>query len=163
MVDTAGNFVFEEILNAVSHGIGFLGAVIGANLLISEAADVYRTDYHFWACVLYSFSLLFLFLSSCLFHSFFMLPSKARFLLTVEWTAAVLGSAFAACADLNAPTTTMVELTVFISMGLGMLTVWPLLVAELCSAAITLTVLGTVFYGVGIIFYLLGEYKPIYH
>jgi hypothetical protein len=80
MVDTAGNFVFEEILNAVSHGIGFLGAVVGANILISEAADVYRTDYHFWACVLYSFSLLFLFLSSCLFHSFFMLPSSKFFI-----------------------------------------------------------------------------------
>lgn len=68
-----------------------------------------------------------------------------------------------ACADLNAPTTTMVELCVFISMGVGMIFVWPLMLQELCSAAITLTILGTVFYGVGIIFYLLGEYKPIYH
>ncbi len=108
--------------------------------------------------------------------------TSARYLLTAEWTAAVLGSAFAgnlsdnlcatdsklplywtACADLNAPTTTMIELSVFISMGLGMGLVWPLLVDELCSAAITLTVLGTMFYAVGITFYLLGEYKPIYH
>ncbi len=68
-----------------------------------------------------------------------------------------------ACADLNAPTTTMIELCVFIAMGLGMVFVWHLLLVELCSAAITLTILGTVFYGVGIAFYLLGEYKPIYH
>lgn len=73
---TAGNFVFEEILNAVSHGIGFIFSVVGANILVSEAAAVYHTDYHFWACVLYSFALMFLFLSSCLFHSFFMLPAR---------------------------------------------------------------------------------------
>ncbi|RYY78325.1 hypothetical protein EON63_17865 [archaeon] len=53
-----------------------LGSVVGANVLISDAADTYRTDYHFWACVLYSFALMFLFLSSCLFHSFFMLPTS---------------------------------------------------------------------------------------
>lgn len=76
LVDTAGNFVFEEILNAVSHGLAFIGAVVGGNLLMSDAAETFRTDYHFWACALYSFSLIFLFLSSCLFHSFFMLPSS---------------------------------------------------------------------------------------
>ena len=73
---TSGNFVFEEIMNSVSHGVAFLGSVVGANLLISEAMDQYRTDYHFWACVLYSFSLMFLFLSSCLYHSFFMMPTS---------------------------------------------------------------------------------------
>lgn len=76
-----GNYVFEEILNSVSHGIAFLGAVIGGNMLISEAVDVYKTDYHFWACVLYSFALMFLFLSSCLYHSFFMLPTSKSYYL----------------------------------------------------------------------------------
>jgi hypothetical protein len=75
LVATNGNYVFEEILNSVSHGIAFVGSVIGANILIAEAAEQY-TNYHFWACVLYSFSLMFLFLSSCLFHSFFMLPTS---------------------------------------------------------------------------------------
>jgi predicted membrane channel-forming protein YqfA (hemolysin III family) len=41
-----------------------------------QAAETSYTDYHFWACVLYSFSLMFLFLSSTLFHSFFMLPQS---------------------------------------------------------------------------------------
>jgi len=79
-----GNYVFEEILNSVSHGIAFLGAVVGGNLLISEAVNVYKTDYHFWACVLYSFALMFLFLSSCLFHSFFMLPTTSRILQILD-------------------------------------------------------------------------------
>jgi hypothetical protein len=75
-VETQGNYVFEEILNSVSHGIAFLGSVIGAIMLISAASDTYHTDYHFWSCVLYSCALMFLFLSSCLFHSFFMIPSS---------------------------------------------------------------------------------------
>lgn len=73
---TSGNYVFEEILNSVSHGLAFLGAVVGANILISDAADVQGSSYHFWACVIYSFALMFLFLSSCLFHSFFMSPTS---------------------------------------------------------------------------------------
>lgn len=77
IIKTNGNFVLEEILNSVSHGVAFLFAVIGANLLIIEAADdIKYSAYHFWPCVLYSFSLLFLFLSSCLYHSFFMLPDS---------------------------------------------------------------------------------------
>jgi len=85
-VITHGNYVFEEILNSVTHGIGFLGSVVGANILISDTLDKYsqRTDYHFWACVLYSFALMFLFLSSCLFHSFFMLPTSKP-LFHVYW------------------------------------------------------------------------------
>lgn len=78
-VETFGNYVFEEILNSVTHGIAFLGSVIGANVLISDTMEVYKDDYHFWACAIYSFALMFLFLSSSLFHSFFMLPtSKLR-------------------------------------------------------------------------------------
>jgi hypothetical protein len=68
-----------------------------------------------------------------------------------------------ACSDLNAPSTTMVELSVFVGMGAGFLLVWDLLLAELSSAALTLLILGNVCYVVGIAFFILGEYKPIYH
>lgn len=72
---TNGNYVFEEILNSVSHGLCFLFSIVGAMLLVTEAAnETVYSPYHFWSCVLYSFSLMFLFLSSCLFHSFFMIP-----------------------------------------------------------------------------------------
>jgi hypothetical protein len=77
LIQTHGNFVFEEILNSVSHGIAFLASVVGANLLLTSAAESKNyTDYHFWACILYSCALMFLFLSSCLFHSFFMMPQS---------------------------------------------------------------------------------------
>jgi hypothetical protein len=42
-----------------------------------DGGNEYTTDYHFYACALFSGSLLFLFLASSLFHSFFMLPQGA--------------------------------------------------------------------------------------
>ncbi len=79
LMQTHGNFVLEEILNSVSHGIAFIASVVGANLLISASLTTKQsTEYHFWSCVLYSFALMFLFLSSSLFHSFFMIPHGER-------------------------------------------------------------------------------------
>lgn len=77
VVDIEGNFLFEEVLNAVTHGVAFLGALLGANIMISDAAETFVNNaHHFWACVVYSLALMFLFLSSTLFHSFFMLPTR---------------------------------------------------------------------------------------
>jgi len=71
----AGNFVFEEILNAASHAIGFLLSVVGACVLMNASVELgHATDYHYWACAVYSFSLLYLFLASTCYHSSFMLP-----------------------------------------------------------------------------------------
>ena len=68
-----------------------------------------------------------------------------------------------ASSDLNAPTTTIVEVTIFVVMGAGFLLVWEQLVAELSSVALTLLILGIACYVIGIGFFVLGEYKPIYH
>ena len=38
-MQTNGNFVFEEILNSLSHGLAFLASVVGANLLISQVRE----------------------------------------------------------------------------------------------------------------------------
>lgn len=86
-IATMGNYVFEEIMNSVTHGLGFLLSIIGTVILMSEAADTYSTDYHFWACLLFSFTLLFLFMCSALFHSFFMLPSASYVLQILDHVA----------------------------------------------------------------------------
>jgi channel protein (hemolysin III family) len=86
-VRTDGNFVFEEIMNSVSHGVAFLASIVGSIVLLRDVADDTNfTDYHFWACFLYSFSLMFLFISSCLYHSFFMLPTPSRVLQVLDHT-----------------------------------------------------------------------------
>lgn len=196
-VGTSGNYVFEEILNSVSHGVAFIFSILGANLLVTECLDVYKTDFHFWACVLYSFSMMFLFLSSCLFHSFFMAPTTSRVLqvldhvgiylliagsftpiclitlnhynnalvlIAAEWIAALLGSIFAMCSDLNHPSTTVVELCFFVGMGLGgFIFLYEPIVATFTSKMATLLGLTGFFYLFGITFFILGEYRPIYH
>lgn len=195
-LETHGNFVFEEILNSVSHGIAFILSVIAANVLVSDAADEKFTDYHFWACVLYSFSLMFLFLFSSLYHSFFMLPetsrifqildhigifmfiagsytpflliglhhsTSARMLIIAQWICALIGSVFAACSDLNAPATTLVELLFFLIMGWSGFLLLPDILASFEYPALVMLGLGGVVYFFGIIFFILGEYKPIYH
>jgi uncharacterized membrane protein len=55
-------------------GVALLFSMVGAMILMTEAAESYNTDYHFWACLIFSFTLMFLFAVSTLFHSFFMLP-----------------------------------------------------------------------------------------
>lgn len=48
-------------------------------------------------------------------------------------------------------------------MGLGIFLVWPVFSTEVSASAVFLCLLGGAFYIVGIIFFILGEYKPIYH
>ena len=195
ILQTNGNFVFEEILNSVSHGVAFIVSVVASCVLISEAAEQHLTTYHFWACALYSFSLMFLFLSSCLFHSFFMLPTTSRILqildhvgiylliagsytpflmiglhgsipattlLVAEWVFALVGIIFAMCSDLNAPSSTVVELITFLTMGLGLFSVSSE-IGLLPAKGLWMLWTGGLAYISGIAFFILGEYKPIYH
>jgi len=192
---TFGNYVFEEILNSVTHGIAFLASIVAAFSLISTSLE-HSGDYHFWSCALYSFSLMFLFLVSTLYHSFFMLPATlsvlqildhigiylviagsytpfllislhhsnaARVLCGGQWIAAILGSSFAVVTDLNNKTSTMFELSMFLGMGFGILFVWEEAVASLGTKVMFLIGLGGAAYVIGIIFFILGEVKPIYH
>lgn len=89
--------------------------------------------------------------------------NSARVLLTAEWIAAACGSVFATCSDLNAPMTMYIELGFFVSMGLGVLLITDIIAATLSYEELFLLFLGGGFYLSGIIFFILGEIKPIYH
>lgn len=87
-----GNYAFEEILNSTSHGVAFLFSVLGCILLMSEVlSDSNKqlnkssgVESRYWACAIYSFSLMFLFFCSSLYHSFFMLPTASRVLQILD-------------------------------------------------------------------------------
>mmetsp|Transcript_1147 Transcript_1147/g.1764 ORF Transcript_1147/g.1764 Transcript_1147/m.1764 type:complete len:419 (-) Transcript_1147:58-1314(-) len=68
----AGNNVFEEVMNAVTHGVGTLFSIIGSAVLMSHAAAPGQPATTFWACLIYCASLVILFLSSTLLHAAFM-------------------------------------------------------------------------------------------
>lgn len=84
-------------------------------------------------------------------------------MLAGQWIAALLGSIFATCSDLNAPSTTLIELVIFVCMGFGLVLVWPIISSTLSGIALNLLLLGGAAYVVGIVFFVLGEYKPIFH
>lgn len=67
----AGNFVFEEILNSLTHGLGFIASVVGTILLMSRAAEPGTSPYHFWSCMIFSLCLMILYLSSTLYHRYY--------------------------------------------------------------------------------------------
>lgn len=83
-----GNYVFEEILNSLTHGLGFILSIVGMMLLMSAAAAPGTTPHHFWSCLIFSLCLTILYLSSTLYHSFFMLP-YAKDILQVRFSFAV--------------------------------------------------------------------------
>eukprot|EP00752_Nemacystus_decipiens_P005535 g5007.t1 len=83
-LEVDGNFVFEEVLNAGTHGVGFIMAIVGALILMSEASREGKSPEHFWGCAIFSASLMFLYLASTLFHSFFMLPYVSSLLCVAD-------------------------------------------------------------------------------
>lgn len=66
-----GNEVLDEVCNAVSHGIGALLAFVGLYILVRRVQD--KPAYYMVSVCLYCGSLIILYLSSTLYHSFFAL------------------------------------------------------------------------------------------
>ena len=77
-IDIEANLVFLEALNSVTHGLGVFLSVLGTVLMTAKVAD--ESVKVKLCCSVYSASLLLLYLSSTLYHSFFALKNtKAIF------------------------------------------------------------------------------------
>lgn len=70
-LDLDGNLVFQEIMNSVTHGLGVLLAFVGSHAM--STAVQHQSARHVWSCGIYSTSLVVLYTSSTLYHSFFSL------------------------------------------------------------------------------------------
>jgi hemolysin III len=81
---TTGNYIYEEVLNAVTHGVAFLISILGAIVLIATVNTPNHTDYHYWSCFLFSLSLMFLLLSSTLYHALFMISDASHVLQILD-------------------------------------------------------------------------------
>jgi len=68
-----GNIVLAEILSSVTHGVGALLSLIGSSLLMNRASK--QSSTHQVAAGVYAASLVLLYITSTLYHSFFMLYS----------------------------------------------------------------------------------------
>jgi len=70
-VDLEGNLVFQEVMNCVTHGLGVLLATLGTYLLTKRVQN--SPPHYSISCSFYSASLIALYASSTLYHSFFAL------------------------------------------------------------------------------------------
>lgn len=67
--DLEGNLVFQEVMNAITHGLGVLLAFWGSFLMSRRVAN--KSPRAVYSCAVYSTSLIVLYTSSTLYHSFF--------------------------------------------------------------------------------------------
>jgi hemolysin III len=72
-VDLEGNMIFQEVMNAATHGLGIIFAIVGSIMLSNKAKG--RPLHYSVACGVYSASILFLYTCSTLYHSFFALKT----------------------------------------------------------------------------------------
>jgi hemolysin III len=70
-VNLEGNLVFPEIMNGITHGLGVILSILGGHLVSKRVEGLSHT--HMISCTIYTTSLLVLYTSSTLFHSFFAL------------------------------------------------------------------------------------------
>lgn len=83
-----GNYTTEEVLNAVTHGIGCALALVGSVPLLSDASRRDRAT--FYMCLVYSASLVLCFASSAAYHACFQLPRAFRLLQRMDHVAIYL-------------------------------------------------------------------------
>mmetsp|Transcript_75925 Transcript_75925/g.173838 ORF Transcript_75925/g.173838 Transcript_75925/m.173838 type:complete len:487 (-) Transcript_75925:242-1702(-) len=75
-VCVAGNFVTEEIWNAISHGIGIVITVVGALVMHNDLTTMTGVQsHHKWGCFLFILGLFAVFISSTLYHSLFLMDT----------------------------------------------------------------------------------------
>lgn len=78
-IDIEGNVIIAEILNSTTHALGIILCLIGSQLLMDKARDQ-ETTIHYISCLIYSISLMVLYISSTLYHSFFLMKRTKQVL-----------------------------------------------------------------------------------
>jgi hemolysin III len=80
VVDMEGNMIFQEVMNCVTHGLGIILGTVGQYLLNRQVSG---QPFHYTAsCAVYSASVISLYASSTLYHSFFALR-RTKFVFQV--------------------------------------------------------------------------------
>ncbi|MFS0781608.1 PAQR family membrane homeostasis protein TrhA [Bacillus sp. 1P06AnD] len=170
----------EEIVNAVTHGIGVLLSITALVFLIMNAVKE-GTAWHVVSFTIYGVSMLLLYLSSTLVHSFpegkakdifeifdhsaiyiFIAGTYTPFmlvvingplgwtLLSIVWGIALVGIVFK---SFFVKKFMMLSTILYVAMGWLIVIAWGPLTATLPAAGITLLVCGGLLYTVGAVFY----------
>jgi len=87
----------------------------------------------------------------------------ATIICCVEWITAVLGVAFSMAMDHSKGGVNFLELAVFLSMGMAVFFVFDEFKSSVAPEELQLLAAGGASYVIGIIFFVMGEMKPIFH
>ncbi|GBG28058.1 Monocyte to macrophage differentiation factor [Hondaea fermentalgiana] len=82
-----GNNVFEEVLNALTHGVGVFLALVGTVVMMYHASAEGQSRRTFYACGVYCLCLILLFVSSTLLHAAFLNEKVSTVLGLLDHTA----------------------------------------------------------------------------
>ena len=180
----------EELANSVSHGIGFVAALVGVPFLVATAArhgDLLDSV----GVIVFSASVLLLYLSSTIYHGLQNGKAKRVFrvvehsaiylliagtytpftlgvlrgpwgwtLLGAVWTFAAVGVALKASNKASHP---ILSTSLYLLMGWLIVVAAEPLIAGLSSPALLLLIAGGLSYTVGVIFYALDSRLPFGH
>jgi len=183
-LNLTGNRVYDEVLNAISHGAGAILAIVGAIFLGRAVSD--KGSRHILATSLYSTSLIVLYLASTLYHSmyalgplvthifkmcdqcaiFFLIAgSYGPFLLILFpgelWPQSLLCALWTAAilgifttALYNGPGRVYLQLMIYLSMGWSATSCLQSIKEKIGDDGIRLLVLGGILYSAGVPFFL---------
>lgn len=180
----------EELLNAISHGVGALLGIVALVLCLVKCAPTHDA-FHIVSGVVFSFTVIVLYLMSCLYHALKVNKAKRVFrvidhctiflliagtytpytlislrgtvgwwLFGIIWATAVLGIVLNA---VSLKKFAKISVALYLIMGWIIIFAYPLMTAAIPSGGIALLVWGGVAYTVGAILYGIGAKKRYFH
>lgn len=172
--------IANEVLNAVTHGVGVLLSIVGFVLLLKKA----NSGLHYVSFIIYGVSLLLLFLASTLYHSLIFTKAKKIFqvfdhcsiylliagtytpycllyikgtigivLLSVIWLAAIIGIVYKSLTLSKVKSVSKLSTIIYNVMGWAVVIALPSLYHSVGLKGLLLLVGGGVAYTVGSVFY----------
>lgn len=178
--------ITNEVLNAVTHGIGVILSGIGFVVLMQKA----NSGLSYVAYIIYGVSLLLLFLASTLYHSliftkarkifqvfdhcsiylliagtytpFCLLAIKGKMgiiLLTIIWLSAVIGIVYKSLTLVHQTSVSKLSTVLYNVMGWGVVIALPTLYQNIGSKGLLLLVAGGITYSLGSVFYSMKNKK----
>lgn len=175
--------IVNEVLNAITHGIGVGFSIAGLVLLLIKGARLH-SPLHVVSYALYGSCLIILFLSSTLFHSLIFTKAQKVFrvfdhcsiflliagsytpfcllsmplvigipLLSVIWLLAIVGIVYKSITLHKKNVTSKVSTAIYLIMGWLVVFTLPLLLKTIGKAGVLLLFLGGVSYSIGAVLY----------
>jgi hemolysin III len=172
--------ITNEVLNAVTHGVGVVLSIIGFVFLLGKATS----ELHYVSFIIYGVSLLLLFLASTLYHSLIFTKAKKVFqvfdhcsiylliagtytpycllyikgtigivLLSVIWLAAIVGIVYKSLTLSKVKSVSKLSTIIYNVMGWAVVIALPSLYHSVGLKGLLLLVAGGVAYTVGSLFY----------